>query len=198
MSENTLDQTALQSRLRQIRSAPRQLLVGVLLMIGCGAAGAALLSGQSPSGVGWVAKHDIAAGRALRGLDFEVVALPAQLPAAELQSAEQLPDGAVAAGPIRQGELLYRSRVSQPLPRLAVFGVELPQGQVPLGLRVGAEVWLWQSDGEKSSLLASANVVELSTDSVSGRVRLNLEVAPGELAGALSASAAETLRVVLA
>lgn len=182
--------------LLRLRQAPRQLLIGVLLMLVSGLMGAVVIRGESPNTPALRLLRDVPAGVSLTTQDFEEVLLPDRL-AGDWLRVSDLSEGATASRPLRVGELAYKSDLRGLPDGRPSLAVAVATSQLPAGIGVGDGVELWSSSPDlPEQLTANATLRAMSQDEASHLWSLTLAVESGALPRILAAIAGDGLTLV--
>lgn len=183
---------------------PALLVVGVLLVAICGLVSASLVAGSGDTVAVLALTRPVGAGHVLSASDLRVAHVSgsgvAGVPASALPSVV----GDTVTSSLPAGTLLVAGMVSRsPVPARGtqVVAVSAKSGAVPSGVAAGRNVSLvWTGAGKSvgaSTLVPSAQVVDVRVDPASGQTLISVVVSDSLAAEVAQASAAGQLAVTL-
>lgn len=151
-----------------------QLIAGALLVLGFGAVGGLLLSGNSSTDLILVAKKDLPSGIKLSIQDFASVEVNG---AATLQTVSVFPSDGVLVHPLKSGEILQAADIDEATDSSAVIAVALNKSDFPRGVMVGQRLEIWRAgEGVSPEVITAAEVVEFEDSEYGDTVALSIRV----------------------
>lgn len=181
------------------RRAPRHVLVGLALMVGCGLLFALLALRDEPGVEVLAVREPVAAGQVITETDLQVVRVVPDA-GVELVAAEQRGEvvGRTAAVPLAAGGLLSPGQVGPPAwPAAGESVIAVPVVRAPVELTAGSRVTalVTQPEGAAEPVAVTATVVAVAAPDTSGVQVVSL-LLPATQARTLAAAGGEVVLVL--
>jgi hypothetical protein len=199
MKNSSLSTTRI-NYLKRVQAAPRQLLIGVGIMLVSSVIGSQLFRHEAHTLIALQATKSVAAGEFITLADVRRIYLPSSLSTAQwaTEGDLRLPQRLIRS--VRPGQPVFASDLGATASGEVVFAFESEPSTLPLMLEVGDSVQLWsvgaQDVFEAQLISSNATVVALSPVENRDSVHVTLRIAPQFLAQSIQVAAEERLRLV--
>lgn len=159
--------------------ARNQIILGTVLILIFGSLGGAVLNRQNQYFTGFVLIRDLPSGTRVTQADLRQI----QLSGALLENAiAKLPPRSITSRALMAGELLEASDLQGANAGDSVVSFEFSATALPVQLRVGDTVQIWQViPAERASQIGQAEVLEIADTRYDAAKKVSLRIAPGLL-----------------
>ncbi len=184
--------------LAELKRAPKQLAVGLAIMLVCSIAGGVILNTQNKTETLLVLNRDVAAGDSLSPQYFDSREVLVSALNSQWLTPDKIHDGTFFAISLSKGDALRAADVSEISSDLRLISFAVEETDLPAGIAAGDLVDFWEVGLGNSKLLAT----DLSVQSASlrdsrGVYQVGLLVATMEVDGVLRAISNEAFRLVV-
>ncbi len=184
--------------LEDLKRAPKQLFVGLAIMLLCSVFGGVILNTQNKTETLLVLNRDVAAGDAVNSDYFDSREVLVSTLNSQWLTPEEVSTDSFFAIPLSKGDALRAADVSKMSSglRLISFGVE--QTDLPSNLSAGDLIDFWNIGIGSANLIADSVAVQsISLDDSRGVYQVSLLVDLGLVDAVLSSISNETQRLVV-